>query len=53
MPTRSEVKALGSDTKIVMVVQRVTFTAAGKPLERADMIAPAHRYRYRVEISKK
>jgi GntR family transcriptional regulator len=53
LPTRPEVKALGSDTKIVMVVQRVTFTAAGKPIERAYMIAPAHRYRYRVEIAKK
>jgi GntR family transcriptional regulator len=53
LPARAEVKALGPDTKIVIVVHRVTFAATGKPIERAHMIAPAHRYRYRVEISKK
>lgn len=38
---------------IVLVVRRRTFLAGGRPLEIADMVAPAGRYRYRVEIHRK
>jgi GntR family transcriptional regulator len=51
--TTDERAALGRDTHIVMVVQRHTFLANSRPLEIAQMIAPAHRYKYRVEIFKK
>lgn len=50
---RAEAEALGRDTRIVMVVRRRTRLPGGRPLELADMVAPAHRYRYRVEIARK
>ena len=49
--TRDERTSLGLDTAIVMVVHRHTFLAGNKPLEFAEMIAPAHRYRYRAARS--
>ncbi len=49
-PTREETRALGADTRIVVVIRRHTRLADGRPLEVAEMAAPAHRYRYRVEI---
>jgi GntR family transcriptional regulator len=51
--TKEERHELGPDTTIVMCVTRHTFLADGRPLEVAQMIAPAHRYRYRVELYKK
>jgi GntR family transcriptional regulator len=53
LATAEERQALGPDTSIVMVVRRHTFMAHRRPLEMAEMVAPAHRYRYRVEIVKK
>ena len=53
VPTRPEVRALGSETKIVVAVRRHTWLAGRRPLEIAEMIAPAHLYRYRVEIARK
>lgn len=49
----AEARALGPDTKIVVVVRRHTRLADGRPLEVAEMTAPADRYRYRVEIVRK
>jgi GntR family transcriptional regulator len=49
-PTREELRALGKDARIVLVVRRHTRLADGRPLEIAEMAAPAHRYRFRVEI---
>jgi len=49
-PLPAEVRALGPETRIVMVVRRHTWLEDGRPLELAEMTAPAHRYRYRVEI---
>ncbi len=51
--TPQEAEALGRDTKIVMVVRRHTRMPGGAPLEVAEMVAPAHRYRYRVEIERR
>lgn len=53
LPSRAESGALGRDARIVVVVRRHTRLADGRPLELAEMVAPAHRYRYRVEIAKK
>lgn len=53
MAVKDERHELGNDTQIVMVVRRHTWLAPDRPLELAEMIAPAHRYRYRVEIFKK
>jgi GntR family transcriptional regulator len=50
---KEERHELGPDTHIVMVIARHTFLGDGRPLEVAEMIAPAHRYRYRVELYKK
>ena len=52
-PTSKEIQELGKDTRIVLVVRRHTWLAGGRPLEYAQIVAPAHRYRYRVEISKR
>jgi GntR family transcriptional regulator len=52
-PSRREAGALGPETKIVVVVRRHTWLADGRPLEVAEMVAPAHRYRYRVEIRRR
>ena len=41
---------LGGDTKWVLVVTRHSRQADGSPLEISEITAPAHRYRYRVEI---
>lgn len=49
-PTRKEAAALGGDTKIVLVVRRHTWLADRRPLEVAEIVAPAHRYRYRIAI---
>jgi len=43
---------LGSDTRIVLVVRRRSRLADGRTLELAEMVAPAGRYRYHVEIVK-
>jgi GntR family transcriptional regulator len=48
-----ERRALGPDTAIVMVVHRHTFMGDDRPLELAHMVAPAHRYRYQVELVKR
>jgi GntR family transcriptional regulator len=53
LATAAERNELGKDTHVVMIVQRHTFMSNHRPLELAQMIAPAHRYRYRVEIYKK
>jgi GntR family transcriptional regulator len=53
MPLPGEVAFLGPGVKIVLVVRRHTFLADGRPLEVAEMVAPASRYRYLVEIRKK
>jgi DNA-binding GntR family transcriptional regulator len=52
-PLPVEARALGPETRIVMVVRRRTFLADGRPLEVAEMVAPAHRYQYRMEIVRK
>ncbi len=52
-PHRREVEALGRATRILVVVRRHTWLADGRPLEVAEMAAPAHRYRYRVEIQRR
>jgi GntR family transcriptional regulator len=52
-PLAREAKFLGAETRIVLVVRRHTRLADGRSLEIADMVAPAHRYRYHVEIVKK
>jgi GntR family transcriptional regulator len=52
LPTRREVRALGPDTRIVVVVRRRTWLSDRRPLELAGMVAPAHLYRYRVELVK-
>lgn len=49
-PTPDEARALGRRAPIVLVVRRHTFLEDGRALEVADMVAPADRYRYRVEI---
>lgn len=53
LPFRAEIRALGSETKIVVVVRRRTWLSGGRPLEVAEMVAPAHRYRYRVDIARR
>jgi GntR family transcriptional regulator len=52
-PTAEEVQALGPDTDIVLVVHRTAWLTRGQPLEVADMVSPAHRYRYHVAILQK
>jgi GntR family transcriptional regulator len=52
-PLPRESKFLGAETRIVLVVRRHTHLADGRSLELAEMVAPAHRYRYHVEIMKK
>jgi GntR family transcriptional regulator len=51
--TPGEARTLGGDTRIVMVVRRRSWLSDGRALEVAHMVAPAHRYRYRVEIERK
>jgi len=51
--TAAERAALGDDVALVLVVQRQTFLASGEPLELADIVAPANRYRYRVQLTAK
>jgi len=51
--TRDEARVLGKGARIVVVVRRHTWLADGRPLEVAEMTAPADRYRYRVEIVRK
>lgn len=48
--TARERKLLGAKVKIVMVVRRVSFDGAGRPVEVAKLIAPAERYRYQVGL---
>ncbi len=48
--TPVERRALGPSASTVLVVRRHTWLADGRPLEVADMIASARRYRYRVGI---
>jgi len=50
LATPIERRALGSDASTVLVVRRHTWLGDGRPLEVADMIASARRYRYRVGI---
>ena len=52
-PHSRETRFLGRQTRMVMVVRRHTTLADGRPLEIAEMAAPAHRYRYRVEIQRR
>lgn len=53
LPTKEERRELGEDTQIVMAVRRHSWLGKDRALEVAEMVAPAHRYRYRVEILKK
>jgi len=53
LATDEERHVLGPDTSIVMAVQRQSFLANGTPLELGHMVAPAHRYRYRIELAKR
>ena len=52
-PHSRETRFLGRQTRMVMIVRRHTWLADGRPLEIAEMAAPAHRYRYRVEIQRR
>jgi GntR family transcriptional regulator len=52
-PSADEVRALGPRTRIVLVVHRIAWLDRRRPLEIAAMVAPADRYRYRVEIVQK
>ncbi len=52
-PLPREQRFLGAGTRIVLVVRRHTRLADGRPLEIAEMTAPADLYRYRVEIEKR
>ena len=52
-PLPREQRFLGAATRIVLVVRRHTRLADGRPLEIAEMSAPADLYRYRVEIEKR
>lgn len=52
-PLPREERWLGAGTRIVLVVRRHTRLADGRPLEIAEMTAPAPLYRYRVEIEKR
>lgn len=45
-----EQQALGTDTEIVVVVERHSFLADGRPLELSHLVAPADRYRYRIDL---
>jgi DNA-binding GntR family transcriptional regulator len=49
-PNAREVRELGPETQVVIIVHRVAWLSKSRPLEVARMIAPAHRYRYRAEI---
>jgi DNA-binding GntR family transcriptional regulator len=49
-PLPREARFLGPAAKTVISVRRQTFLGDGTPLEIAEMVAPAHLYRYRVEI---
>ncbi|HYE99146.1 MAG TPA: GntR family transcriptional regulator [Planctomycetota bacterium] len=51
-PSPPEKAFLGPATRIVVVVRRQTWLDDGRPLEVAEMIASAARYRYRVEIAR-
>jgi DNA-binding GntR family transcriptional regulator len=53
LASAAEIRALGKTPTIVVVVRRRTFLGDGRPLEMAEMVAPADRYRYRVEIVKR
>lgn len=52
-PLPREERFLGPQARVVLVVRRHTRLSDGRPLEIAEMAAPAHLYRYRVEIEKK
>lgn len=49
-PLPREARFLGPAAKTVISVRRQTYLEDGRPLEIAEMVAPAHLYRYRVEI---
>jgi DNA-binding GntR family transcriptional regulator len=49
-PLPREARFLGPAARIVVSVRRQTYLGDGRPLEIAEMVAPAHLYRYRVEI---
>lgn len=48
--SREERSLLGSDTRIILEVRRITYMADERPLEVAVLRAPAHRYRYRAQL---
>lgn len=48
--TREERRLLGADTRIIMEVCRISYLDDGRPMERAVLRAPAHRYHYRVRL---
>lgn len=50
MPLPREARFLGPAARTVLSVRRHTFLEDGRPLEIAEMVAPAQLYRYRVEI---
>jgi GntR family transcriptional regulator len=45
-----ERRLLGADTNIVLMIERLSVLADGRPLEIAEIVAPAHRYRYAVRL---
>lgn len=48
--TDEERQELGEDCETVLVVNRRTFMANGRPMELASMVANANRYRYQVQL---
>jgi GntR family transcriptional regulator len=48
--SKYEREVLGPDTKIVLVVRRYSFLRDGQPMEIGEIVSPAHRYNYRVQI---
>ncbi len=48
--TVEEKRYLGRDARIVVEVHRTSYLADGRPLEIAVLRAPAHSYRYRVQV---
>lgn len=48
--TADERSYLGRDARIVVEVHRTSYLADGRPLEIAILRAPAHSYRYRVQV---
>lgn len=51
--TDDERRALGDATAVVIVIRRHTFLSGDRPLEVAQMIAAAQRFRYRIELVKR